>query len=81
MSNLIAANCCCGMMNGETPLDLSTTVPAGGVSGGLGVCGIPAMMTRLPVTYIRPQDYSEGYCPADALEVGTMFPELVSVYK
>ena len=68
--------CCCGR-----PYQSPVTVPAGAVVNGLTGCGYPAELTRLPVTYIRPQDYREGMCPGDALEAGTMFPELCDQYK
>ncbi|MBQ3938952.1 MAG: spore coat associated protein CotJA [Clostridia bacterium] len=75
-----AANCCCGM-NGQTVRQDLTTVPAGGVSGGLGACGYPTALTGLPQTMILPQTYREGFCPEGALETGTMFPELADSYK
>ncbi|MBQ2191563.1 MAG: spore coat associated protein CotJA [Clostridia bacterium] len=75
-----AAGCCCGMNEQQAFEDL-TTVPAGGVSGGLGACGYSAETNRLPRTIILPQTYREGFCPEGALETGTMFPELADSYR
>lgn len=75
-----AAGCCCGM-NEQTVYQDLTTVPAGGVSGGLGACGWQSTMTSLPQTIVLPQTYREGFCPEGALETGTMFPELADSYK
>lgn len=74
-----AGSCNCGMR--ENVLEGVPTVPAGGVSGGLGVCGYKNEFSKLPVTVIRGQTYREGLCPDASLELGTMFPELVSIYK
>lgn len=83
MSNIVSAarsSCSCGMTENELLRDM-TTVPAGTVSNGLAVCGYQNLLYKLPETIIRPQTYSEGFCPESALEVGTMFPELADVYK
>ncbi|MCR5808688.1 MAG: spore coat associated protein CotJA [Clostridiales bacterium] len=57
-----------------------TTVPAGGVSVGLSVCGYETVRMQLPKLIAVDQNYSSGLCPGCALEKGTMFPELVSEY-
>ncbi len=56
-------------------------VPAGSAAGALSGCGYPRRLTSLPVTYIAEQIYSEGLCPSEALEAGTMFPELADADK
>lgn len=59
----------------------AVTVPAGTVSTGLSACGYPSEIDRLPRVYVQAQRYTEGFCPDTALAVGTMYPELVSIYK
>lgn len=84
MSNIVSAvssACGCGVSREEMLLDGITMVPAGSVNSGLSVCGYQNELARLPVTYIKPQTYTEGMCPDASLGVGTMFPELVSIYK
>lgn len=78
ITTAVRAGCCC--MNGSSTYQDAVTVPAGGVSGGLGACGYPATVTGLPQTLVLPQTYREGFCPQDALEAGTMFPELANSY-
>ncbi len=82
MSNIIstAAACCCGYSSGRDPRD-GTLVPAGTVGTGLSACGIETELSRLPQTSIKPQSYREGFCPNEAIEVGTLFPELADNYK
>ncbi|MBQ7061485.1 MAG: spore coat associated protein CotJA [Clostridia bacterium] len=79
MSDTVTAvrqDCCCRVAARDLP-----TVPAGSVSGGLGACGWPTELLKLPRTLIRPQNYLSGFCPQDALENGTLFPELADLYK
>ena len=57
-----------------------TTVSAGEVAVDLAVCGFETSTTRLPRMYAVDQNYSAGLCPGQALEKGTMFPELISSY-
>ncbi|MBR4434989.1 MAG: spore coat associated protein CotJA [Clostridia bacterium] len=73
-------SCSCGFGEDEFLKD-AATVPAGDVGSGLGACGYERGFSRLPDTDIKPQTYREGLCPDAALTFGTMFPELVSVYK
>lgn len=77
----VRASCSCGIQRAPFDPQDQMTVPAGSVSGGLGVCGYPSELSRLPVTYIRGQEYREGFCPDTALEVGTLFPELADEYR
>lgn len=63
-------------MNGDSPV----TLPAGDVSGQLGVCGYETARMSLPRLTAADQVYSSGYCPGTALERGTMFPELYNQY-
>lgn len=83
MSNIVSAvrfSCSCGN-NSENNLRDSMTVPAGSVGTGLSACGIETELSALPQTYIRPQVYREGFCPDEALAIGTLFPELADTYK
>ena len=59
----------------------ATTVPAGSVSNGLSVCGYETELNRLPNISFENQVYAEGFCPDAALAVGTLYPELVNIYK
>jgi hypothetical protein len=82
MSNIIttAGGCCCRYPADRDPRD-SVTVPAGSVGTGLSACGIETELSRLPQTIIKPQSYREGFCPDEAIDVGTLFPELADNYK
>ena len=73
---MVRAGCSCRGAARDLP-----TVPAGSVSGGLGACGWPTELMKLPRILIRPQNYLSGFCPQDALENGTLFPELADLYK
>lgn len=58
-------------------------IPAGDVCAvldGVGDVGdIPAVeSSSLPQTHITEQVYTYGFSPVEALEQGTMFPELVN---
>ena len=57
------------------PVCLDNTIAAGSVSAydGDGAC-------FLATAYMPVQTYTAGFCPSDALEHGTMFPELVRPY-
>lgn len=76
-------NLSCTLCIGNESFDLSSvvTVPAGTVSSGLGACGYPNEINRLPRVHVEAQNYTEGFCPDTALAIGTMYPELVSIYK
>ncbi|MBO4383995.1 MAG: spore coat associated protein CotJA [Clostridia bacterium] len=56
------------------------TVAAGDAAKGLAGCGYETAAAKLPRLIAENQRYSSGLCPDCALEKGTMFPELVSVY-
>ena len=51
------------------------------VSNGLSVCGYETELNRLPNISFENQVYAEGFCPDAALAVGTLYPELVNIYK
>ncbi len=70
----------CGCVSREM-LNDTVTVPAGSVNGGLSACGYEMQRDRLPDIHFRNQEYSEGFCPDTALMIGTLYPELVNVYK
>lgn len=59
---------------------MENTVPAGDAANGLSGCGYEHAAARLPRLYAADQRYSSGFCPDCALQKGTLFPELVSVY-
>ena len=83
MSNFVGAvrlSCSCGTNTGIDPQNM-TTVPAGSVGNGISACGYDMELTSLPQTVIRPQNYREGFCPDEALGIGTLFPELEHTYK
>ena len=66
-------------MNGMADCE-DEVVPAGEVSSGLAACGYETVSLRLPKLVAVDQRYEAGFCPNCALEKGTFFPELVSVY-
>ncbi|MBQ4446835.1 MAG: spore coat associated protein CotJA [Clostridia bacterium] len=73
---LTCSMCRISGMNGDTP----ATLPAGDVSGQLGICGYETAAQSLPKLNAADQIYTSGYCPGTALERGTMFPELYNKY-
>ena len=73
--------CRCSMAAEALILENATTVPAGSVSNGLSVCGYETELNRLPNISFENQVYAEGFCPDAALAVGTLYPELVNIYK
>lgn len=77
---------CCieGHGKGINPLNVPNTVPAGSAHEDLcddGVLGEEYEDCLLSTAYMPVQDYRAGFCPDEALEHGTLFPELVSPYK
>lgn len=68
--------CRCSMAAEALILENATTVPAGSVSNGLSVCGYETELNRLPNISFENQVY-----PDAALAVGTLYPELVNIYK
>lgn len=60
------------------PLLTENVVPAGAVSGCSEDKEEPCC--TLATVYFPMQTYRAGFCPAEALRAGTLFPELVSVY-
>ena len=73
--------CRCSMDFLSMAMVYKTTVPAGSVSSGLSVCGYETELNRLPNISFENQVYAEGFCPDAALAVGTLYPELVNIYK
>lgn len=78
---VILTPCRCSMAAEALILENATTVPAGSVSNGLSVCGYETELNRLPNISFENQVYAEGFCPDAALAVGTLYPELVNIYK
>ena len=64
--------CRCSMAAEALILENATTVPAGGYETELN---------RLPNISFENQVYAEGFCPDAALAVGTLYTELVNIYK
>ncbi len=60
--------------------DKMMTVPAGEAGTGLAACGYEPASMRLPSLTAKDQVYSAGLCPCNALEEGSMFPELIREY-
>ena len=71
-------SCCFTSRNpGVDPTVESNVVMAGEVSSD-GACGFaPVGGCALATVYFPNQSYRAGYCPAEALQKGTLFPELV----
>lgn len=72
--------CRCSMAAEALILENATTVPAGSVSNGLSVCGYETELNRLPNISFENQVYAEGFVLM-RLAVGTLYPELVNIYK
>ena len=66
-----------GRSPGIDPTTEINVVMAGEVSSD-GTCGFaPGGGCALATVYCPNQTYRAGYCPAEALQKGTLFPELV----
>ena len=77
MENCKAGMCC--MAQGEEstyPLGLDNTIKAGCVAKDSELSGC-----TLAKIYFPNQEYRAGFIPPAALEEGTLFPELVRIYK
>ena len=77
--NYQSGDACCftGRGPGIDPTTENNVVMAGEVSYD-GACGFaPAGGCPLATMYFPNQSYRAGYCPAEALAKGTLFPELV----
>ena len=79
-NNFTADGCCfdspCPAID---PLAADNIVVAGAVEGNAcsmeSGCGCALVTVYFPI-----QEYRAGFCPAEALRHGTLFPELVSDY-
>jgi len=60
------------------PLAADNIVVAGAVEDGSGNAAEGSC--ALGIVYFPIQEYRAGFCPAEALRRGTLFPELVSDY-
>ena len=73
--NFASGEACCftGRPGGIDPMDVENVVPAGdvcGASGSDGGCGLASI-------YFPSQVYRAGYRPEEALQRGSLFPELI----
>lgn len=77
--NFQSGDACCftGRGPGVDPTAESNVVMAGEVSSDSGCGFAPAGGCPLAKVYFPNQSYRAGYCPAEALQKGTLFPELV----
>ena len=72
----------CGANNCAADEGVAVAIPAGEACAGLCGEGLPMEeetleITALPVTIVIPQSYVYGFCASEALQRGTLFPELV----
>ena len=77
--NYQSDDACCftGRSPGIDPTTEINVVMAGEVSSD-GTCGFaPGGGCALATVFCPNQTYRAGYCPAEALQKGTLFPELV----
>ena len=77
--NFQSGDACCftGRDPGVDPTMENNVVMAGEVSSD-GACGFaPGGGCALATVYCPNQTYRAGYCPAEALARGTLFPELI----
>ena len=85
-TNYQSGDACCfiGREPGLDPTQESNVVLAGEVCTSER-CGEEAVSSgdgcRLAQTYFPDQSYRAGFCPREAMEKGTLFPELVSAYS
>jgi len=79
-NNTSAAGMCCfeSPCPAVNPMEAENIVIAGGVTD-MGCAGSESGCA-LATAYFPFQEYRAGFCPAEALKKGTLFPELVSEY-
>ena len=78
--NYQSGDACCftGRPQGMDPTTEQNVVMAGEVCSD-GSCGFaPGGGCALAMAYFPNQTYRAGYCPSEALQKGTLFPELVA---
>ena len=72
----------CGCAATPEPCGCGDLVAAGGVStAGCTDAGEAINDYNLAVINFPVQTYVAGFCPCEALQYGTLFPELVSIYQ
>ncbi|MDD3400182.1 MAG: spore coat associated protein CotJA [Eubacteriales bacterium] len=76
-------NACCFTQRaqGIDPRNVDNTVAAGEVCTDNACPLYENGSCRLATIYFPSQTYRAGYCPGEALQKGTLFPELVSNYE
>ena len=81
-NNISAAGGCCfdSPCPAVNPLEAENIVLAGGVTGSGCAAADTGSGCALAAAYFPFQEYRAGFCPAEALKRGTLFPELVSEY-
>lgn len=81
VSNMIT-NDGCGCAAATDSCGCGDLVLAGGVyASGCAASDEPVTECHMAVLCFPVQTYVAGFCPAEALQAGTLFPELVSVYQ
>ena len=77
-SRFCTESTCCIESTGQglDPMSVAGTIAAGDVHED--VFNTSCMLAKI---YFPTQDYRAGFCPCEALSQGTMFPELVRLYK
>lgn len=82
--NKCTANCACPVAceiaDADPIVETLRTVTAGSVCGSACVPEIAAYNAAPGTVEVPEQIYQTGFCPAEALCMGTLFPELVSPY-
>ncbi len=72
--------CCFTSQPAIDPTSVDNVVTAGSVCSADGCVPEAAPTCKLAIAYFPMQAYRAGYCPAKALQCGTLFPDLVSPY-
>ena len=77
-NRLCTESTCCieSMGKGLDPMTIDGVIPAGEVQDE--VFDSSCMLAKI---YFPTQEYRAGFAPCEALSNGTMFPELVRLYK
>ena len=82
--NKCTANCACPvtceMAETDPTMESMRTVSAGSVCGSACAPEVAAYDMAAGTVEVPIQMYVTGFCPAEALCMGTLFPELVSPY-
>ena len=74
-----SAVCACTQASARSRCDDDMRTVSAGEACYSSVCGEFSLRTaKLAQLSMEDQEYTQGFCPCEALEMGTLFPELLS---